>query len=297
MRRPWLPALVVSLAALPAASDQTEDALRSALVGKYVTVKIDMPASHKGVDLRFDKEQPFNMSEHFSRLKEFDSAIREGDRVPITYVKLKDDMIEIHLAGGGFNWISDKTTQSFSGSSKSSRESDLEKRIKTETDRQRKREMQDELDDLRRQRERRDDRRRREVEEYNVMASERDHNKAMRSGSRFNLRFKKNVPQGALSADGVMDYLTKWASTSSGSAPRGGSNPAPRSGDDTLDWLRKGLLRDDVNKRLGRARSEGSCKSGDSQSDCRMATYASGDDEVEVTYVEDVVVKFTIRRR
>jgi hypothetical protein len=297
MRRPWLPALALALLAVPAASDQNEDALRSALVGKYVTVKIDMPASHKGVDLRFDKEEPFNLGEHFARIKEFDVAIREGDRVPITYLKLKDDLIEIHLAGGGFNWTSDKTTQSFSSSSKTSRESDLEKRIKSETDRQRKRELQDELDDLRRQRERRDDRRRREVEEYNIAASERDHSKALRSGSRFNLRFKKNVPQGALTADGVLDYLTKWATTSSGSAPRGGGGPAPRAGADNLDWLRKGLLRDDVNKRLGRARSEGSCKSGDSGSDCRVATYASGDDEVEVTYVEDVVVKFTIRRR
>jgi hypothetical protein len=288
--------LALVAAALPAA-DPNEEALRAALVGKSLTVKIDMPASHKGVDLRFDKEEPFNVGEHFSRIKEFDVAIREGDRVPITYVKLKDDLIEIHLAGGGFNWISDKTTRSFSSSSKSNRESDLDKRIKNETDRQRKRDMEDERDELRRQRERRDDRNRREVEDYNRDASERDRQKALRSGSRFNLRFKKNVPAGALTGDGVLDYLTKWASTSSGSAPRGGSNPPPRTSGDDLGWLRKGLLRDDVNKRLGRARSEGSCKSGDSGSDCRLATYANGDDEVEVTYVEDVVVKFTIRRR
>src|SRR5688572_15954415 len=130
MRRSWLPALVLSLLALPAAADPREDALRAALVGKYVIVKVDMPASHKGVDLRFDKEEPFNLSEHYSRIKEYDVAIREGDRVPITFVKLKDDLIEIHLAGGGFNWISDKTTQSFSSTSKSNRESDLDKRIK-----------------------------------------------------------------------------------------------------------------------------------------------------------------------
>jgi hypothetical protein len=297
MRRSWLPALVLSLLALPAAADPREDALRAALVGKYVIVKVDMPASHKGVDLRFDKEEPFNLSEHYSRIKEYDVAIREGDRVPITFVKLKDDLIEIHLAGGGFNWISDKTTQSFSSTSKSNRESDLDKRIKNETDRQRKRQLEDERDDLRRERERRDDRRRREVEEFNVLAAERDRAKALRAGSRFNLRFKKNVPQGALTGDGVFDYMTKWASVGSGSAPRAGSEPPPRPGSDELGWLRKGLLREDVNKRLGRARSEGSCRSGDSQSDCRLASYASGTDEVEITYVEDVVVKFTIRRR
>lgn len=294
MRRLLIPALALAASALRA-SDQDEAKLRAALEGKYVTVKLDMPASHKGIDLRFDREQPFDVSENASRIREFDVAIREGDRVQVTHIKLKDDMIEFHLAGGGFNWTSDKTTQSFSSTSKSSRESDLEKRIKNETDRQRKREMQDELDDLRRQRERRDDRRRREVEEYNREASERDRQKSLRSGSRFNLRFKKNVPPGALTGEGVMDYLTKWASVSGGSAPRG-SNPAPRTSDD-LAWLRKGLLRDDVNKRLGRPRSEGSCRGSDSQGDCRVATYASGEDEVEVTFVEDVLVRFAIRRR
>src|SRR6185436_21188869 len=113
-----------------------------------------------------------------------------------------------------------------SSSSKTSRESDLERRIKAETDRTRKREMQDELDDLRRDRQRRDDRRRREVEDYNILASERDRAKALRSGSRFNLRFKKDVPQGALTADGVFDYMTKWATAGSGPAPRA-DKPAP----------------------------------------------------------------------
>ena len=295
MGRAWLFGLAVGLCALSASADPKEDALRAALVGKYVTVKIDMPASHKGVDLRFDKEEPFNLSEHYQRIKEFDVAIREGDRAPITYVKLKDDLIEIHLGGGGFNWISDKTTQSFSSSSKTSRESDLERRIKAETDRTRKREMQDELDDLRRDRQRRDDRRRREVEEFNILASERDRAKALRSGSRFNLRFKKEVPQGALTADGVFDYMTKWASAGSGPAPRSDRPEPPRSGDADLSWLRKGLLREDVTKRLGRPRSEESCRGGDAS--CRLATYSTFGDDVEITFVEDVVVKFTTRGR
>ena len=296
MRRSALPALALSLLALPA-SAQNEDALRAGLLGKYVTLKLDMPASHKGVDLHFDKEQPFNISEHSSRLREFDVSIREGERAPITHIKLKDDMIEVHLAGGGFNWMSDKTTQSFSSSSKSSRESDLEKRIKDEKDRQRKREMQDELDDLRRQRERRDDRRRREVEEYNVLAQERDRTKSLRSGSRFNLRFKNHVPPGALTPEGVRDFPTKWAEVSGGPAGSRTTVERPaRQDDDRLSWLRKGLLRDDVDKRLGRPRSEGSCRGSDERN-CRAAAYASGDDEVEATFVEDVLVRFTIRRR
>lgn len=292
MRRFVLGALL-ALLSVPSWADPKEDALRKALVGKYVTVKIDMPASHRGVDLRFDKDEPFNPNEHFSRVREYDAAIREGDRAQITHVKLKDDMIELHLAGGGFNWSSDKTTQTFSSSSKTARESELERQIKAETDRTRKRDLQTELDDLRRQRERRDERRKREMEEYNIGASERDRARALRSGSRFNLRFKKDVPDGALSGEGVFDYLTKWVAISN--APAGGGT-APRPGRD-LGFLRKGLLRSDVDRELGRPRTESSCKSGDTSSDCRLAIYASGADDVEVTYVEDVVVKFTIRRR
>ncbi len=290
-------AVVLVCLAAPVASAQTEEALKTALLGKTVTVKLDMPASHKGVDLRFDKEEPFNISEHSSRLREHDASIREGDRVPITHVKVKDDLIEIHLAGGGFNWAFDKTTKSFSPSSKSSRESDLEKRIRTETDRERKRDMQDELNDLRRRRERRDDREREEVEAYNREASLRDRDRSLRSGSRFNLRFKKKVPPGAMTADGVIDYLTRWADVG-GSAPSRGtaSQAAPRDGGAGLDWLRRGLLRTDVEKRLGRPRKQGSCRAGDA-GDCTLLTYDSGPDEVETTFVDDVLTKFTVRRR
>lgn len=296
MRRLLIPALALSVGTLWA-SDQDEARLRAALEGKFVTVKVDMPASHKGIDLRFDREQPFDVSENASRIREFDVAIREGDRVQVTHVKLKDDMIEFHLAGGGFDWSSDKTTESFSSSSKSSRESDLEKRIKNETDRQKKREMQEELDDLRRQRERRDDRRRREVEEYNREASERDRQKSLRSGSRFNLRFKKNVPPGALTAEGVRDYLTKWAEISGSAGGRTTvERPTTREDDDRLGWLRKGLLRDEVEKRLGRPRRQSACRVSDPDLDCQILTYEA-DGDVEVTFVEDVLVRFTIRRR
>jgi hypothetical protein len=205
-------------------------------------------------------------------------------------------LIEIHLAGGGFNWAFDKTTKTFSGSPKSSRESDLEKRIRTETDRERKRDMQDEVNDLRRRRERRDDREREEVEAYNREASLRDRDRSLRSGSRFNLRFKKKVPPGALTGDGVIDYLSRWVEFGGGTASRAAASQAPRDGGAGLDWLRRGLLRPEVEKRLGRPRKQGPCRAGDA-GDCTLLTYDSGADEVEGTFVDDVLVRFTVRRR
>jgi hypothetical protein len=299
-------ALVVCLAA-SFASAQNEEALKSAFVGKVVTLKIDMPASHKGIDLRFDKEDPFNYNEHSSRVREHDAAIRQGDRVTVTQIKVKGDMIEFQLGGGGFNWSSDKTTKSFTSTPKSSRESDLEKRIKTETDKTRKRDMQEEVDDLRRRRERLDSLERAEIEAYNREASRRDQERALHAGSRFNLRFKKNVPPGALTADGVRDYLAKWvefggapsaAAPAAATASHGTVTKAPREAEAPagLDWLRRGLLRGDVEKRLGRPRKQGSCSGGDA-GDCTQLTYASGSDEVEATFVDDVLLRFTVRRR
>lgn len=277
------------LAARPV-SAQNEEALRRYFERKYVVVKVDMPASHKGIDLRFDREEPFNRGELSSRIREYDVAIAEGQRVPVTYVKVKDDLVEFHLAGGGFNWSSETTTQSFTSTPKSSREGDLERQIKDETDRDRKRRLQDELDDLRNRRQRRDERERREVEAYNLEASRRDHETALRRGSRFNVRFKKNIPPDALIPDGLMSYLTPWVDFSE--RPAEAAAPAPRGGADDRAWLRKGLDRREVEERLGRPVRQASCRGGDQ--DCVTLTYSLGGDEVEMVFVEDVLVRYAV---
>lgn len=289
--------LPMLLATAPAAA-QDEAALRLYFQGKLVAVKLDMPASHKGVDLRMDREQPLDAAEHASRLRDFDVAIREGQRAPVTFVKVKDDLIEFHLAGGGFNWSSEKTTQTFSSTPKSSREYDLEKQVKNETDAKRKRDLQRELDDLRRERERQDERRRRDVEDYNERARARDQDRALRGGSRFNVRFKKKVPPDALTPVGLLRYLEPWVDFS-GDWPSatGGEAQAPPRGSGA-DWLRKGLLREDVERRLGRPRREAGCRSGQAEDlECAVCSYADGGDEIEATFVEDVLVRFTARRR
>lgn len=219
MRRQICLALLTTVVGLPLGA-QSEETLQRAFETKYVRVKLDMPATQQGVDLRFDKEEPFNSQEHFQRIKACDIAVAEGQRVQVSHVKVKGDHIEFQLAGGGFNWITDSTTRSFVGASKSDREKDLEKRIKSETDRSAKRDLQDDLDHVRRERERRDDRERRDVEEYNVEARERDRERALRSGSRFNLRFKKRVPPDALTPEGLMNYMSRWAELDEGRESR-----------------------------------------------------------------------------
>ena len=64
---------------------------------------------------------------------------------------MKKDLIEFQLGGGGFGTFKDDSSSSVSMPSveKSKREKDLEKRVRDETDSGRKRELREQLDDLR----------------------------------------------------------------------------------------------------------------------------------------------------
>ncbi len=292
--------LLLTLAAVSALA-QDENALRNAFMGRPVALRIDMPASHKGIDLHFDKDPAFNLKENTDRIREHDASLLVGDVIPVTYIKVKGDMIEFHLGGGGFNWFTDSTTKSATLSSKTVRETDLEKEIKNETDRDRKRRLERELDDLRRDRQNRDDRERRDVEDYNRRARERDLDRAMRSGSRFNLRFKKNVPADALTREGLERYLDPFVDFSGRSgrksvAPSTSSSSPSGGAAQNRDW-RKGTPRREMEEALGKARREKSCPGDDSGLDCRVATFDDGSDEIEATFVEGVLVRFSTHRK
>jgi hypothetical protein len=48
---------------------------------------------------------------------------------------------------------------------------------------------------------------------------------------------------------------------------------------------------------LGKARRERSCPGDDSGLDCRIATFEDGGDEIEATFVEGILVRFSTRRK
>ena len=306
-----MPRLPISLALLgflasPALA-QNEAALKNAFMGRQVAIRVDMPASHKGVDLRFDRDVPFDLKENGDRIREHDAALKAGDVIQVTFIKVKGDLIEFHLGGGGFNWFSDTTTKSKTYSQKSVRETDLEKQIKYETDRDRKRRLERDLDYERRDREARDERNNRDIEEYNAKARERDLDRALKSGSRFNLRFKKNVPADALTPEGFERYLDPWVdfsgrSTRRSASPSSSSASSSRPSSSTIsrapqnrDW-KKGTPRREMEDALGRPRRERSCP-GDSALDCKIATFEDGGDEIEATFVEGVLVRYSTIRK
>src|SRR5262249_19147030 len=145
---------LVAVSGLPVFA-QSEAELRDFFEGKNVRVKIDMPATQEGIDVYPDARRPIDMGQYSARIKANGVAIRNGDSVMVTKVRLKDKIIEFQLAGGGYGTFGDDTSGSVHTASvpKSNREKDLEKLVKDETDATRKRRLQRELDDLRAERE------------------------------------------------------------------------------------------------------------------------------------------------
>src|SRR5689334_21984587 len=177
------------LQAIPAAA-QNEQQLRAAFEGKYIIVRMDMPASQKGVDVYPGREPAVDFKSYSDRIRTFGVALREGDRVLVTAVRVKKKNIEFQLAGGGYGvWGDDSGYVYVPTVYKSDREKDLEKRIKNEDNPDRRRRMQRELDDLRRERERENRDAEAQKRDLEAQKSSEIAQKRLGAGSRFNVWF------------------------------------------------------------------------------------------------------------
>jgi ATPase subunit of ABC transporter with duplicated ATPase domains len=130
----------------------------------------------------------------------------------ITKIKVKDKHIEFQLGGGGYGTLGDETSSSIyvPAASKSRREKNLEKELKYENDERRRRRIKEELDYLRRDRENEDRRNKAEVAEAEELAKQRIDDKRLQGGSRFNIRFERNLTGGDLTPEAVMEALTEY---------------------------------------------------------------------------------------
>jgi hypothetical protein len=285
---------LVLAAALPASAQpaQTEAELKSAFEGRRVTLRLDMPASSDGVDVLADASRAVDFKEYNNDLKRYGTAIRAGDSVPITLIKVKKDLIEIQLAGGGFGTFGDDTSTSANipDVEKSRREKDLEKRVKDEDDRDRRRRLQNELDELRDRRERENRRIRAERERIEEIKKERIAEQRLRGGSRFNLRYKSAVPAG-LRAEDVVAALSEYVDFGGRRDPRG--DAAVPSGDITL--LRKGMTRAEAERAFGKPAESSERRDGGLV--VTTLLFDLGEQRIAADFVEDVLVKYTVTSR
>jgi hypothetical protein len=271
---------------------QNEAALKSYFEGTRVTLRLDMPGTSDGVDVQTDASRAVDYQKYGNDLKRYGASIRAGESVSVTLVKVKKDLIEFQLGGGGFGTFGDDTSTSVTMRlvEKGERERNLEKRIREEDDRARRRELQHDLDDLRDRRERENRRITEEHERAETLKSERVADERLRGGSRFNVRYANRVPVDIRPED-LMAALAEYVEFRPADA-RGWSAPAPLATGGDIGLLRKGMLRAEVERAFGRAvesseRVEGGLATA-------ALVFVVGQQRIAADFVENVLVRYTV---
>jgi hypothetical protein len=282
------------------ASAQDETALRKFFEGRSVTVKIDMPATSRGIEVCPTAELPISFPDVASSIKQNGIGIHQGESVMVTKVHIKGDRIEFQLGGGGFGTFGDVLAMSTQGGGaryqgKSDHEKDLEEQVKRETNPDRRNRLRRQLSDLQRERQRDNN----SASAQNLVASESARQKEAdaraRSGSRFNIRYRDGLPNGAATPDGVMAALAEYVEFSkiSGAAAAAPNPPAGTAGTEaTPTKLRKGLTVSQVEALLGSARTATT----EDKDGLQVATrdYSSDGNRIVTKFVGGVLVNYTI---
>jgi hypothetical protein len=290
--------LALTLCALPL-SAQNSDPLSSYFTGKEVVLKIDMPGTQQGVDLRYNKDNPMNWKEYANRLKSNGAAIHKGDTARVTAVVVKDDRIEFQLDGGGFGTFLDdsSTTVTPKTVEKSSYEKQLERDISNTTDDDKRRQLQRDLDRERSRRERQEADNRAAAQISSQIKAQKVADDRLRGGSRFNLRWSGSIPPDQKNPEAVKKLLADYVSfdglqTAAAVAPAAHSTAGDAAVPATAH-LKRGMKMEEVTNLFGPGKQMSESVSNDGLKTQTMQ-YVSGDRRVDVTYVEGLVVRYSI---
>ncbi|NOT07568.1 MAG: hypothetical protein HOP28_05095 [Gemmatimonadales bacterium] len=272
----------------PPVRAQSEEQLRAYFEGKSVRVRMEMPGTSQGVDVYPGTRQPIDYPQLAERLKQYGTAFRRGDEAMITKIRVKKELIEFQLGGGGFGTFGDDDSPyvSVPSAAKTTREKNLEREVESTTDPAQKRKLREELDGLRRAREREDARNRTEAAQASQVKEANIRQRRLEGGSRFNLRYRPAVPFDALTPESIMRALADYLDFSIALDDR---RPVPQS---NRDELRKGLTVEEVDALLGRPetidrRQEGTLT-------VSTSIYRAKDRLVTAEFVEGVLIRFTI---
>ena len=278
-------------------SAQASDPLQS-FVGKEVVLKIDMPGSQQGVDLRFNKDNPMNWKEYANRLKSNGVSIHKGDTARVTAVVVKNDRIEFQLDGGGFGTFLDDSSSTVNPKAveKSDYEKQLERDLSNTTDPDRRRQLQRDLDRERSRRERQEDNNRAAAQIASQIKEQKIAGQRLQGGSRFNLRWSGAVPADQKNPDTVTKLLSEYV-IFAGPQPAGPTptvqNPGANASVPATAHLKRGMKMEEVSSLFGPGKQLSESVSGDGLK-TQIFQYLTGDRSVQVTYVEGLVVRYSI---
>jgi len=303
--------LALALALVPGfAQNSGQSALQNYFVGKQVTLQIDMPGTQQGVDLRVERDDPMDWKQYSGRLKQFGPAIRSGDRATVTTLVVKKNLIEFQLDGGGFGtfWDDSSTTVTPYHVDKSSYEKQLERDINNTTDPQKRRDLQRELDYVRSRREREQRADDRAAAIASQLKTQQVADKRLRGGSRFNLRWNGSIPQDQLTPQAVMKLLDDYIDFGNLEAEKAilqpvaqntattTNPPAKSAAASPITQLKRGMQIGEVSELLGLGRQLSQSTSEEGLK-TQIFEYLPNDYRAEVTYVDGVVVRYSISSR
>ncbi|HSR41614.1 MAG TPA: hypothetical protein VLL48_05575, partial [Longimicrobiales bacterium] len=235
------------------------------------------------------------------RLREHGTALRPGDRVVVTKVKVKERHIEFQLGGGGYGTLWDEDGEVYATwEGPSRREEELGKAIKAEKDPKVKAELEKERDGLRRERERQNELRSVLAAQASRQGRAATRSRALDAGSRFNIRFGGRVDPARVTPKSVMGALSEYLefpeeSFGAGAVATyggGGGSGAVTGG---VDGLRKGLGWVEVTALLGAPTGASERQEGGlTVISCR---FASEDRVVETEFVEGVLIRYRVESK
>ena len=289
MRLPVASLLVLALPLHPVLA-QDEAALRREFEGQTVVVRIDMPGTSSGVNVFPGQDMPVSFPDVAANLKKYGTALRTGDAVMVTKIRVKDDLIEFQLGGGWYGTFADNMGRSSSGPNEvgeTSVERALRDSIRRSSSSSEKRRMQRDLDELRNTRERENSRARSEAAQAEEVRQANLRGRRIEGGSRFNIRYRGAVPPEALTPGGLRQALSRYVDFSGSQ----GSGLAAVSAPGALT-LRKGITLEDAERLLGPAvtaeESEG----------CSLRvmtrTYRRDGQKTVARFVSGILVEYTI---
>jgi len=209
--------------------------------------------------------------------------------VLVTKVKVKKDLVEFQLGGGGYGTFGDDDSDiSVPLAEKTEREKNLEKEIERTSDSARRHRLREELDELRKERQREDARNQAEAAQAQQAKEANIRQRRAEGGSRFNLRYRPSVPLEVLTPDGIMEALAEYVDFSPVLAERPGPDPAESSPGE----LRKGLTVEEVDALLGRPEAISQRQEGTLT--VSTSVYRTRDRRISAEFIEGVLIRFTI---
>ncbi len=289
----WI--LPVLLLSPGVAAAQSEAALKNYFEGRSVTLKLAMPGTESGVDIYPADPKPLDYPSYADRLKQNGTAIRSGQQAMVTKVRVKGTHIEFQLDGGGYGTMGDETspTVAVPVAEKTKRERNLEADLKRETDPERRRDIKEELDDLREDREREDARNRAEVADAQEQKKENIRQRRLEGGSRFNVRFRDSLPPSILTPPGLQAALAEYVTFEHAEGePLLAGLPTTAAQAPGNGLPRKGMTTGEMESLLGAAVDSNERKEG--RLTVTTRSYRSGAGRITAEFVEDVLIRYSI---